>query len=63
MRFLAPSRVGGLAVLEDQARGHLLPHPVPARLVEPHSKPVALSWNVLVRRILVIGEVRTLHLW
>ena len=42
-------------LFEDQACGHLLPHPVATRLVKPHSKPVTLGWNVLVRRTLVIG--------
>ena len=36
-----PSRVGGLPVLEDDARGHLLPHPVPRDLVE--SQPILVA--------------------
>ena len=39
----SPAGVGGLAVLEDQARRHLLPHPVPARLVKPDPVPIALG--------------------
>ena len=54
--FCSPARVGGLAVLEDQTCGHLFPHPVPTGLVEAHSKPVTLSWKVLVRGILVIED-------
>ena len=37
-----PSRIGGLPVLEYKAGGHLLPHPVPGRLVKPDTEPLAL---------------------
>ena len=50
---MLPSRVGGLSVLEDNARGHLLPHPVPRDLVESQPILVALEMREACSRYLM----------
>ena len=60
--LVLPSRVGGLPVLEDNARGHLLPHPVPRGLVKSQPILVALKMRgMLSLSYVVMSPILSLY--